>query len=156
MNRLKYGVIVMALASVVSCSSVQVDLPSYDELLRVETQQNGRACIRQHDIRGFGSLDDEVVSVSSNRKDHYYLVTTLFRCSSLQTSFTAGFKGGFSEFCGGGRDKILTSEESCPIKHIFEFNSREEAFSAFDKAKTVRQNVRNEAEKQAAENNKTE
>jgi hypothetical protein len=140
-----YCLAIIACASFVSCSSSGVNLPSYDELLKVETQQNGRACIRQHNIRGYGILDDEVVSISASGKNRYYLATTLLQCHSLQMSFAAGFKGGFSEICGGGRDKILTNEESCPIKSIFEFNSREEAFTAFDKIVEIRQELRKEA-----------
>lgn len=141
----------MAMISLVSCSSLDINLPSYDDLLKTQTEQVGRACVRQHNIRGYGMLDDEVISINASGKNRYYLVTTLYQCHSLQTSFTAGFKGNFSELCGGGRDKILTSEESCPIKSIFEFKNREEAMAAFDKADKIRQNLRTEAKEKAKE-----
>ena len=70
---------------------------------------------------------------------------------SLQTSFAAGFKGNFSELCGNGSDKILTSEESCPIKSIFEFESKEEAFATFEKVQVIRQDLRKEASEKAKE-----
>lgn len=146
MKVFKYCLIIIALSSLISCSSVGINLPSYDELLRTQTEQDGRACVRQHNIRGFGMLEDDVVSISASGRSRYYLVTTLFQCHSLQTSFAAGFKGDFLELCGGGRDKILTSEESCPIKSIFEFESREEAFSTFEKVDLIRQDLKKEAQ----------
>ncbi|WP_255418955.1 DUF6491 family protein [Paraglaciecola sp. MB-3u-78] len=99
-------------------------------------------------MRGYGMFDDDVMSINASGKNRYYLVTTLFQCHSLQTSFSAGFKGDFSELCGGGRDKILTSEESCPIKSIFEFSSKEEAVATFEKVEVIRQNLRDEAKQQ--------
>lgn len=139
-----------AFFSLVSCSSLQVNLPSYDELLKAQTEQDGRACVRQHNIRGFGMLDDEVISINASGKNRYYLVTTLFKCYSLQTSFSAGFKGDFLELCGGGRDKIITAEESCPIKSIFEFKSRDEAFATFEKADKIRQDLKKAAKEKAS------
>jgi hypothetical protein len=145
----KYCLVIILFLSLNSCSSLGVNLPSYDELLRAQTEQDGRACVRQHNIRGYGLLSNDVVSINATGKNRYYLATTLLQCNSLQTSFTAGFKGNFSELCGGGRDKILTNEESCPIKSIFEFKSREEAFSSFEKADKIRQDLRSEAKQKA-------
>jgi len=149
MNFFKYGCAITAFFSLVSCSNLGVNLPSYDELLRAQTQQDGRSCIRQHNIRGYGMFDDDVISISASGKNRYYLITTWLKCHSLQTSFSAGFKGDFSELCGGGRDKILTSEESCPIKSIFEFESKEEAVATFEKVEVIRQNLRKEAKQKA-------
>jgi len=151
MKVFKYCLAIITLGSLVSCSSVHVNLPSYDDLLKAETEQNGRACIRQHNIRGYGLLDNDVISIDARGKNNYYLVTTWLRCQSLQTSFSAGFKGDFSELCGGARDKILTSEESCPIKSIFEFESREQAFATFEKADKIRQDLRTQAKEKAKE-----
>jgi hypothetical protein len=153
MKVFKYCLAIITIFSLVSCTSLRVNLPSYDELLRVQTEQDGRACVRQFNIRGYGMLDDDVISINASGKNRYYLVTTLFQCRSLQTSFTAGFKGDFSELCGGGRDKILTSEESCPIKSIFEFKSREEAFATFEKVDKIRQELRTEGKEKAAAKN---
>ena len=136
-----------ACASLSACSSTPLNMPSVDELLRADTEQNGRACVRQNDIRGYGILDDDVISVDARGSKRYYLITTLFQCHSLQTSFAAGFKGDFFELCGGGRDKILTSQEACPIKSIFEFESREKAFEAFEKAELTRKQIREQAKK---------
>jgi hypothetical protein len=142
---------IIAFFSLVSCSSLSINLPSYDDLLKAQTEQDGRACVRQYNIRGYGMLDDDVISINASGKNSYYLVTTWFKCHSLQTSFSAGFKGDFLELCGGGRDKILTSEESCPIKSIFEFESREQAFATFEKVDEIRQDLRKEAKQKAEE-----
>ena len=146
-----FFLIVVAFFNLVSCSSLGVNLPSYDNLLKAQTEQDGRACVRQRNIRGYGMLDGDVISISASGKNRYYLVTTLFQCQSLQTSFSAGFKGDFFELCGGGRDRILTSEESCPIKSIFEFESREKAFASFEKADNIRQDLKQEAQQKAKE-----
>lgn len=145
----KYCLTITAVFGLVSCSSLDINLPSYDELLRAETEQNGRACVRQHNIRGYGILEDDVISINASGRNRYYLATTIYQCHSLQTSFSAGFKGDFSELCGGSRDKIITSEESCPIKSIFEFKSREEAFATFEKADNIRKDLRKEAKEKA-------
>jgi hypothetical protein len=139
----------MAFLSLVSCANLGVNLPSYDKLLKAQTEQDGRACVRQRNIRGYGMLDDNVISINVGGKHSYYLVTTLYQCHSLQTSFSAGFKGDFLELYGGGRDKILTSEESCPIQSIFEFESREEAFTTFENVDKIRRDLRKMAQEKA-------
>jgi len=141
----------MFLASLAGCASLQSNLPNYDELLKTQTEQNGRECIRDSQIRGYGVLDDDVVSIDARRPNEYYLMTTLYRCQSLVMSNSAAFVGGFSELCGGGRDKIFTGEDSCPIKSIFKFESREQAFDAFDQAKETRKKLKEEFEQNATE-----
>ena len=150
----KYCLGIIALLSFVSCSNLGVNLPNYDDLLKAQTEQNGKACVRQRNIRGYGMFDNDVISINARGQNRYYLVTTLFRCHSLQTSFAAGFKGTFSELCGGGSDKIITSEGSCPIKSIFEFASREDAVAIFEKAEKIRQDLRNEAKEKEKEKEK--
>lgn len=140
------GVLILA-----SCSSLGVNLPSHDELLRAETEQDGRACVRQRNIRGYGTLDDDVISISSSGKKRYYLATTFMNCNSLLTSFKAGFKGDFFEVCGGRNDKIITSDEACSIKSIFEFENREDAFAAFEKVEKTRDDLRAKAKKEREE-----
>ena len=151
MKVFKYSLIAVAFFNLVSCSSLDVNLPSYDNLLKAQTEQDGRACVRQHNIRGFGMLEDDVMSVSASGKNRFYLITTLYQCQSLQTSFSAGFKGDVFELCGGSLDKILTAEESCPIRSIFEFESREEAFASFEKADNIRQELRTKAQQKSKE-----
>lgn len=152
MNRyLKVLLTGMYLASLAGCASLQSNLPNYDELLKTQTEQNGRECIRDSQIRGYGVLNDDVVSIDARRPNEYYLMTTLYRCQSLVMSNSAAFVGGFSELCGGGRDKIFTGEDSCPIKSIFKFESREQAFDAFDQAKETRKKLKEEFEQNATE-----
>ncbi|GLR69220.1 DUF6491 family protein [Agaribacter marinus] len=140
-----------------ACVSTEPPLPKYDELLKAETQQDGRACIQQRNIRGFGVLEDNVISIDAVGKKDYYLITTIYQCNSLQTDFRAGFKGSFTQLCGGGRDRVITSEESCPIRSIFEFESREEAFSAFNKTREIRENMRQKnKEESSGEETKTQ
>ena len=151
MKIFKCCLVFIAFFNLVSCSSLDISLPSHDKLLKAQTEQDGRACVRQRNIRGYGMLDNDVISINASGKNRYYLVTTLFRCQSLQTSFSAGFKGDIFELCGGGRDKILTFEESCPIKSIFEFETRENALASFEEADNVRQNLIKEAQQKAKE-----
>ncbi|WP_133469595.1 DUF6491 family protein [Paraglaciecola marina] len=151
MNMLKVTFVLVGVLILTSCSSLGVDLPSHDELLRIETEQDGRACVRQRSIRGYGSLDDDVISISSSGKKRYYLATTFMNCNSLLTSFKAGFKGDFFEVCGGRNDKIITSDEACPIKSIFEFENREAAFAAYEKVEKTRDDLRADAKKEQEE-----
>jgi hypothetical protein len=125
---------------VVSCSTTQ-DLPpksSMDQMLAEVTQQDGRACVRLNDINGYATVSDGVVSVSGRRKETF-LVTTLYRCHLLDDGMGIAFSGRFSEVCGGGMDTIATREESCPIKHIYEFRTREDAFAAIHAAEARRE-----------------
>lgn len=147
MSLMKYVSGLILLFSMSACSNLNVSVPSFDELLSTQTKQDGRACIRQNNIRGYGLLDDRVISVNASGPKRYYLVTTLLQCHSLRTSFAAGFNGRFSELCGGGRDSIITADEACPIKSIFAFESREEAFANFNTAEQTRKDLR-EASKQ--------
>lgn len=97
------------------------------------TGQNGRACVRQMDISGYAALDDTVVSVSAKFRKHYLMVT-MYRCPAMESTSHALFAGAFTEFCGGGRDSIATVNGRCPIQAVYEFENRDEAFDAHDKA----------------------
>ena len=110
-----------------------------DQLLLELTHEDGRDCIRIQDIDGFGTLEDDLVSVSSRFGKRHYLVTTVYRCSSLRSSMGVGFQGPQNEVCGGGSSYLVNGEESCPIAHIFEFSSRDEAFAAYEMAKAQRE-----------------
>lgn len=106
-----------------------------DSALQDITGQNGRACIRQRDISGFGTLSDSVVSVSDKFRGHFLLVTR-HRCPGMESATAALFEGAFTEFCGR-RDSIETRDGRCPIQSVFEFESRDAAFSAHDKAQEM-------------------
>lgn len=140
----RISAVTLGITTLASCASVMVDLPSHNELLSEMTGQDGRTCIRQSDIRGYGVLDDDVISIDVSR-NKYYLATTVLRCGSLQTGFKTGFDGTFAQFCGGGRDKVVTLDESCPIQGIFEFESREAAFDAFEMSEVKRRELMDEA-----------
>lgn len=138
------------LLSLSACSSLTVNPPSNNALLGELTKQNGRACVRSNDINGFGVLDDDVISIDG-RRGKYYLVTTLFRCNSLSISPKIAFKGNFANFCGGGGDSIITGDEACPVKAIYEFSSSKEAFDAFAEVTNKRAELRQELNKDATE-----
>ncbi len=148
MRSITFLVVLVAVIGLSACSQAIRDdgtvlkQPKYDELLKSISGQNGRLCIRERDINGYGTLNSHVLSVAS-RKNKHYLVTTMYSCPSLQHSMRAAFIGSFSDFCGG-RDKIATDEESCPIRNIYEFDSRDAAFEAFDQAKEKYQAVEQE------------
>lgn len=89
--------------------------------------------MRVSDIAGYGTLNDSMLSVSSKFRNHYLLVTQV-RCPEMELSSTALFKGSFTEFCGGGRDSVLAGQRRCPVQGVFEFENREAAFAAYDRA----------------------
>lgn len=142
-----------ALLTISACAINSRNLPDFDDVLRANTQQDGRACFRQSNISGWGALEDNVISVSMNTNREYYLVTTAFRCDSFLTSFQAQFEGASYEVCGGGANKIRTRSEVCPIKSVFKFDSRESAFDEYEKAESNIERLRKEYEKEKSPNN---
>lgn len=134
----------------IGCAS-SVNLPSYDTLLAEQTEQNGRECIRESDIWGYGVLDDHVISIDSRRKNEYFLATTILQCNSLSFGPQAAFVSRFGEFCGGGADKVVTHEEACLVKSLYKFESKEQALAAYNQAKDKRQQIRQDFE--TAQNN---
>ena len=87
-------------------------LPKYDSLLAEQTQQNGRECIRSNEIRGYGVLDNEIISVESSRKNAYFLMTTLPGCHSINSSFKLAFVSRFGEICGNTASKVVSDDNS--------------------------------------------
>jgi hypothetical protein len=104
----------------------------YDALLAELTHQNGRACVRFSDISGAGSLGENVFSVSTSLNRKHYLVTTVIRCAGLETSMGVGFDGLQNEVCGRSSSSLVANGQSCPIKHIYEFPTREDALAAWE------------------------
>lgn len=121
-------------------------VPRFHQILKDTTGQDGRACIKHRDIRGYGVLDEDVISIDARRE--YYLATVLPGCNALNTSPRAIFEERFSEVCGGGRDKVHVEDEHCTIRQIFEFEDREAAFEAHRKAIEKRDELRAEAQEQ--------
>lgn len=125
---LMVGVTVLGLTACATSGS----MPSFHKVLADSVGENGRACIRHSDIRGYGVLDHDVVSIDGRR--NYYLATLMPGCNALGTSPSALFEQRFSEVCGGGRDKLYTGDDHCTIRQMFEFEDREAAFEAHRKA----------------------
>lgn len=129
--KISYSLIVSPMfAFLLSCSTTQSSLPQFDSMLMEASGQNGRACVRANDIDGYGALNHKVLSIDGGRK--YYLATLMPGCNTVETSMSALFAGGFGEICGGGRDKIVTRDDHCQIKHMFEFENREAAFTLYN------------------------
>lgn len=127
---------ILAVVMLTACGTSPTRQPeprAIDDALKQVTGQNGRECFYVRDILGFGTLSDSVLSVSAKFSKHYLMVT-LYRCPSLQYGGGAAFWGSFSEFCGGGRNSVQSQDKPCPVKSVFEFESRDEAFAAHDKA----------------------
>ena len=125
-----------------ACASTGSGKPKMGAMLGETTGQNGRACIRQGDIRGYGVLKGDVISIDGFR--NYYLATVLPGCNDLQTSVGAMFSGGFGEVCGGGMDAIATSGgDHCTINKIYKFENRDQAMAlykeTFDKREALGQ-----------------
>lgn len=121
-----------------ACSTTSYSpMPSeMNSALQEITGQDGRACMRVRDISGFGTINDTTISVSDRFRGHYLMVS-MHRCPDLATSTAAAFQGAFTEFCGR-RDALFTrSGGRCPIQSVFEFENRDEAFAALDKAEEM-------------------
>ena len=132
------------LIGLAACTSVDHNLTIISDTFRDITGQNGRACVRTSDIRGYG-VRDNVVNIDAG--NDYYIATVHPGCFDLQTSMAVMFSGGFSEICGGRIDKIITQDNECAINQIFEFDNRDTAFEAYDKAVKVREALRSDAQR---------
>jgi hypothetical protein len=127
----------LTLPLVMACGSTAF-APSSQEMnhaMQEVTGQDGRACVRVRDISGYGPLNDTTISVSDKFRSQYIMVTN-YRCSGLETSPGAAFKGAFTEFCGR-RDSLFSGGERCPVQSVFEFENRQAAFDAVDKAEAL-------------------
>lgn len=124
------------------------DVPRISEMLRDNTGQDGRACVRVDDIQGYGVLENDVISIDSFGRE-YYLATVLPGCLDLATSPAIRFRGDFGEICGQSGDTIvtglLTGESSCTIGQMFEFGSREEAFATYNDVLRERATLQDQA-----------
>lgn len=129
-------------AVLVSCASTENRVPQLSEFLRETTGQNGRACVRSMDIQGYGVRKNDVISIDARRR--YYLATVHPGCTDLATSAAAMFSGDFYEVCGGRMDRVITRDNQCTINRMFEFENREEAFGAYEKAMQKREETRDE------------
>lgn len=129
----------LAVLSLVAACSSTAFAPNSNEMnaaLAEITGQDGRSCLRVRDISGFGVLDDVTVSVSDKFRGHYLMVT-MHRCPDMATSHAAAFKGAFTEFCGR-RDSLYTARGGrCPVQSVYEFENRDAAFAAYDKAEEI-------------------
>ena len=116
------------LAALSACTTTGESVPSFYDVLAETAGQNGRACVRHSDIRGYGVLDHDVISIDGRR--NYYLATVMPGCNALDTSPSALFEERFSEVCGGGMHKVYAGGDHCTIRQMFEFENREAAFEA--------------------------
>ena len=134
MNATLTRVLTIAMAAALgACASPGSHTPPVKQLLSEVTGQDGRACIRQSAIRGYGILDHNIVSIDAG--NDYYIATVLPGCINLETSVRAIFRSSSAfELCGGRMDKVVTREDNCIINQIFEFENREAAMSAYNAA----------------------
>lgn len=134
-----------AAAVLAACASPHKNpAPSVADLLMDASGQKGRACVRQNDIRGYGVLDNNWVSVDATR--NYYLARLMPGCNSMATSPRAAFESRTYEVCGGGRSQLHTADDSCTIRYLFEFENREEAFAAYNAAVGTREEMQQKQE----------
>ncbi|HEY7773427.1 MAG TPA: DUF6491 family protein [Marinagarivorans sp.] len=118
---------------VTGCTNTSHQMPAFYNVLAEQTGQNGRSCVDVDDIRGYGVLKHDVISVDG--RDGYYLMTVLPGCMSLQTSSRALFDDHFGDICGGGQSRIRTDGNACTIRSVFEFSDRSAAFDTYNTAK---------------------
>ena len=133
---------VLLLVLLAACGTTPEDeqepkVPSLDEMLAQMTEQNGKACIRVRDIENHRAVDDGVISVSTRRGDHY-LLTTAFSCRFLGSSSGTLVSDSWGTLCRGS-GTVVDHEISCPVRHIYEFPSREAAMMALKSAQAHRE-----------------
>lgn len=130
-TRLTYALALCLMGTLASCTqTTQPAAPKLSAVLAELTGQNGRACVRSGNIRGFAANED---SININAGRRYYVATTLFRCNNLDLSPVAVFSSRFAELCGG-TGRMFIPGETCQIDKIFEFDNRKSAHSTLDQA----------------------
>ena len=133
------AILTLATLAISGCATTayQPTPAEMNSALRDITGQDGRACVRQRDIDGYGTLSDTVLSVSDKFRGHYLMITR-YSCPGMEVAPRALFEGAFTEFCGQ-RDSITTRGGRCPILSVYTFENRDAAFAAHDSAlETVR------------------
>jgi len=136
-------VLFVAAAVLASCGSTNTSsVPRLSAFLEEQTKQDGRACVREFEIRGYGVRHRNLITIDAGRK--YYVATVFSQCPILETSFQAAFVSRFPEICGGS-SRVITRDERCFIQNIFEFDNREAANEAIEQAFNSRQDARAEA-----------
>ncbi len=129
-----------------SCANLSgPTVPKISTILKEQSGQDGRACIRENSIQGWGSKGDAIFVNTSNK---YYLVTTLLRCHSLDTSARVAFVGRINSVCGGRQDKIVTSDDKCIIQNIFEYEDKSAARASLQAALDTREELKEAAKTQ--------
>lgn len=123
-----------------ACATPGRDVPSMTEMLRESTGQDGRACVRETDLRGYGVLRDNVLSIDGRR--NYYLATVLPGCTDLATSARTMFMGGFGEICGRSMHRVVTRGSACTINQVFQFDNRDDAFATYHEIMEQREELR--------------
>lgn len=129
-----------ALLALTACATQGPEVPSVAEMLRESTGQNGRACVRDANFRGYGVLKHNVLSIDGGR--NYYLATVLPGCTDMTTSARAMFSGSFGEICGQSMHQMTTRGSSCTINQMFRFDNREQAFSVYNQVIERRDQLR--------------
>lgn len=126
---------------VTACAVTQRnDVPDLTEMLRETTGQNGRACIRTSDIRGYGlQRGGDAINIDATRD--YYIATLRPGCLDIETSMGIIFSNNFNEVCGGRIDTVITQGNECSINQVFKFESRDHAFKAFNDTLERRQQM---------------
>jgi hypothetical protein len=112
------------------------EVPSVAELIGKNTSQDGGACMQTSGVRSYSIYNEEFIFVDASLGS--YIVTVYPGCQDLGTTPNIAFEGRINEVCGGSMDKIRTRGQHCNIHQIFEFDTRDAAFSAYQNA-TVQQ-----------------
>lgn len=138
MNSIKTFLVLFAAMLISACAN-QPTMPTsqdYLQAFKAETGQDGRACVDNSDINGYGTLDpDSVVSIDSRRQNEYFVAVTNRRCDGISTSSVAGIGGDDWQLCGGRMDTITVAGDRCTIGGLFAYDSREAAFESWDRVK---------------------
>lgn len=128
-----------------ACSSnTNLNVPHLSQLLKEESGQNGRSCIRTSNIRGY-AVNSDILTIEAGRQ--YYLATTLYRCHELDFAAKAAFSSRFHQICGSSNAYVITSSGRCPIHQIFEFDDKTAAFAMLDKIEEKQQAMKEAANK---------
>ena len=128
----------------IACSTTpeeeqEPELPPMDEMLARLTEDQRNTCINFRDIEVHKMVAEDVVSISMRRGGHY-LASTARSCRFLGNSNGTLVSDSWGMLCkGSGAVVDYDSDRFCPIRNIYEFESREEAMKTLKVAQARRE-----------------
>ncbi|MCZ6665982.1 MAG: DUF6491 family protein [Gammaproteobacteria bacterium] len=125
----------MTATILVGCATSAPD-QDLDAEIREITGQDGRTCIENRQIKGFGEASEHTITIRGTG-GRYYVLTMRGSCRHLRHSLDIALDPRDHELCGVRNDRIIVDGETCYVKSVFKFPGRDEAYLAIEDAEAA-------------------